>query len=87
MNNSHDGELLQNDSSDIPIAITGQPNEKPGSRKHSCNEEAQQQQMPENEVLINGISSDVNQPDQQLLNVTPEMLYKLSKKIAQLTKV
>ena len=38
------------------------------------------------EMLINGISSDPSNPDQQLI-VTPEMLYKLSKKIAQLTKV
>ena len=38
------------------------------------------------EMLMNGISSDPSNPDQQLI-VTPEMLYKLSKKIAQLTKV
>ena len=42
------------------------------------------------EILINGLSSDQpgnQEQQQQQPAVTPEMLYKLSKKIAQLTKV
>ena len=44
------------------------------------------EQSDDVEMLINGISSDPANHEQQLI-VTPEMLYKLSKKIAQLTKV
>jgi hypothetical protein len=43
-------------------------------------------ETPEMEMLINGISSDPANQEKQVM-VTPEMLYKLSKKIAQLTKV
>ena len=38
-------------------------------------------------LLSNGLYSDVSPQEQQVVSVTPEMLYKLSKKIAQLTKV
>ena len=51
--------------------------------KVNCNSAEQSDDV---ENFINGISSDPSNPEQQLV-VTPEMLYKLSKKIAQLTKV
>ena len=51
--------------------------------KVHCNSAEQSDDV---ENFINGISSDPSNPEQQLV-VTPEMLYKLSKKIAQLTKV
>ena len=54
--------------------------------KHKTNCAGNNAQPDDVEMLMNGISSDPSSPDQQLI-VTPEMLYKLSKKIAQLTKV
>ena len=57
------------------------------SKKHKANHIGNDiEQVDDVEMLINGISSDPSNQDQQLI-VTPEMLYKLSKKIAQLTKV
>ena len=56
-------------------------------RKHKANHIGNDiEQADDVEMLINGISSDPSNQEQQLI-VTPEMLYKLSKKIAQLTKV
>ena len=49
-------------------------------------EACKEMEQSEMEVLINGISSDPQDQHQPIV-VTPEMLYKLSKKIAQLTKV
>ena len=49
-------------------------------------EACEEMEQSEMEVLINGISSDPQDQHQPIV-VTPEMLYKLSKKIAQLTKV
>ena len=49
-------------------------------------EACKEMEQSEMDVLINGISSDPQDQHQPIV-VTPEMLYKLSKKIAQLTKV
>ncbi len=54
--------------------------------KHKTNCIGNEIEQTDMEVLINGISSDPANQEQQVI-VTPEMLYKLSKKIAQLTKV
>ena len=58
------------------------------TNKASCatGEACKGTEQSEIEVLINGISSDPQEQHQPIV-VTPEMLYKLSKKIAQLTKV
>ena len=58
------------------------------TNKASCvtGEACKETEQSEMEVLINGISSDPQDQHQPIV-VTPEMLYKLSKKIAQLTKV
>ena len=58
------------------------------TNKASCvtGEACKETEQSEMEVLINGISSDPQEQHQPIV-VTPEMLYKLSKKIAQLTKV
>ena len=58
------------------------------TNKASCviGEACKETEQSEMEVLINGISPDPQEQHQPIV-VTPEMLYKLSKKIAQLTKV
>ena len=55
--------------------------------KHKTNCIGNEIEQPDMELLINGISSEPANVEQQPVVVTPEMLYKLSKKIAQLTKV
>ena len=54
--------------------------------KHKANCIGNETEQPDMEMLINGISCDPANQEKQVM-VTPEMLYKLSKKIAQLTKV
>ena len=54
--------------------------------KHKANCISNETEQPDMEMLINGISCDPANQEKPVM-VTPEMLYKLSKKIAQLTKV
>jgi hypothetical protein len=54
--------------------------------KHKSNYIGNAIDQPDVDILINGLSSDQGNQEQHQV-VTPEMLYKLSKKIAQLTKV
>ena len=64
----------------------GEPDNMSSPAKHKSNYIGNAVDQPDIDILINGLSTDPGNQEQHQV-VTPEMLYKLSKKIAQLTKV
>ena len=73
-------------SSEINLSGKAEKDNLLSSSNHRTNCIDSETDQGDVEILVNGLSSDPSNQEQQQV-VTPEMLYKLSKKIAQLTKV